>query len=291
MYKRIAALLVTYNPVIEDLISNIYSYHLQFDKIVLIDNSTVESKQTEIKNLIFFFKNIFIHQFFENTGIAKAQNFGMAYLTSLNFDFVVEIDQDSSLPLNYVSKITKSYYKIAKHDGNKIAGIGPLPFDSLNNEVYDGHAINVGIKFVQYTLSSALLINLNTFNLIGPKDESLFIDLVDWEWCWRAKKYGYLTYIDTDLIFNHTMGNRHISFLFFRFGIPVPLRHYYSFRNSLLMMTKNYVPLKWKVINLVKLIFKLLSYPILLDQRLSRLKYMLYGIRDFMKNKIGKFNG
>ena len=70
--------------------------------------------------------------------------------------------------------------------------IYPSKWRSPNKGLNNNRLINTYIK----DLSSSIIVNIINNNIIldvGLMDESLFIDWVDFEWCWRAKSKGYKT--------------------------------------------------------------------------------------------------
>jgi rhamnosyltransferase len=83
------------------------------------------------------------------------------------------------------------------------------------------------------------------------------------------------------------LGRGHKNFLFFKIGVPDPIRHYYQYRNSIILSRLNYVPVKWKLSRFIIHIFKLVFF-LFYDQRLIRLKYAIKGIKDGLFNKTGK---
>lgn len=251
-----------------------------------MDNSDDKYKQRLLKGLFTNKNNIHIITLGDNYGIAYAQNIGIQYAMKKGFEYFIEMDQDSKLPENYVKDIYISYRNLdVKY--NKIAGIGPK---AINKE--DGSSYNssfIGIKEVDITLSSGFFFTKKAFDSVGTKDESLFIDLVDWEWCWRAKSKGYKIFIDSTIKIDHMLGNGHKKIGCLKIGVPSPIRHYYQYRNSLYMMMKDYVPLGWKIKRFMIHLFKPMMYILFFDKKISRLKYLNQGIVDFFKNKKGKF--
>lgn len=280
MYN-VCIVLVTYNPNLEELEKNISSYIKQVKKVIVIDNSTT----IDIQNKINKFEKIHLISLGDNLGIAKAQNIGIKYAIEQNFDYIIEMDQDSSLPINYVKNILKTYNSLTKSE-KRIAGIGPKAVNKKDRSSYND-SFN-GVKEVDITLSSGFLITKQSFLEIGSKDEDLFIDLVDWEWCWRAKSKGYKVFIDYTLEIDHMLGDGHKKIGFIKIGLPSPIRHYYQYRNSLYLMQKNYIPFLWKVKRFLIHLLKPIIYIIFFDKKVERIKYLNRGIIDFLKNKKGK---
>jgi rhamnosyltransferase len=284
----VAILTVTYNPCLDTFLNNLRSYQSQVKTVIIVDNSTNNEIRDQIIALSNKFNNLVVITNYDNLGIAKAQNIGIKYIKDNNFEFLIEMDQDSSLNPTYVNQILISYQKLSNKNKN-IACLGPIAINSKTGEVYDGYLKDIGIINVDKTLSSGLLIKCTTLEIIGRKNEDLFIDLVDWDWCWRAKKLGYLTFVDTSLNILHELGDKHLRFFSLRIGIPSSIRHYYAFRNSLYLMNKEFVPFTWKVKTSFLLLMKLIIYPIILPSGLIRIKYMLRGINDYFLSKFGPY--
>ena len=158
---KIAIVVITYNPNLEEFKHNIKSYINQVPLIVIVDNSTNKNIQNEIKSISNEYNNIFIITLGDNLGIAKAQNIGIEQ----NFDYIIEMDQDSCLPNNYVNDIFESY-KILESQDNKIAGIGPLAINKETKEIY--HEVEDSSTFlieVSQTLSSGFFIPKKSFEI------------------------------------------------------------------------------------------------------------------------------
>jgi len=198
------------------------------------------------------------------------------------------MDQDSELPENYVNTLYNSFKKLTVlHE--LIAGVGPLSKNKNNDDIYlFNQNNNEEIIAVSETLSSGFMTSAKVYKLVGKRDENLFIDYVDWEWNWRAKSKNLTTFVDTNLIINHMLGDGHKSIFIWKVGIPNPIRHYYQYRNSFILLKYSYVPFIWKLKRIIVNIVKLLIYVLFFDQKIKRFKYIYLGIKDFFMNKKGK---
>lgn len=283
----IVIIVVTYNPNVDELKNNIDTYYGQSDFVILVDNSSSKEISESVIDAFKDYNNMHIITLGSNYGIAYAQNFGIKFAIEKGYRYFIEMDQDSKLPEKYVKHIYNSYVELQK-TGNNIAGIGPIAFNKKDNSQYHSRNSNSEIIEVDKTLSSGFFSSIEAINTVGFKNEDLFIDLVDWEWCWRAKSLGYKTYVDTTLKLPHMLGEGHKNFLFFKLGIPAPIRHYYQYRNALLLNKMKHVPLKWKIkrtlIHLLKPIFFLCFY----NKRIERFKYFAKGIKDGILGRSGK---
>jgi rhamnosyltransferase len=290
--NNICAILVTYNPNIEELKGNIESVINQVGKICIVDNSTDSILQERVVALQEF-ETIHVISNKGNFGIAFAQNIGMKWALEKGYEAFFLLDQDSKLMEKTVSNLVKEYnYLVSKH--KNIACIGPLAFDRDKTEEDIYHSYGTSderIIVVQQTLSSGSLIPKNAFIQIGGMEEDLFIDLVDYEWCWRAEKMGYSTYITKEVKMAHRLGEDRYHFLGKSIGVPSPIRHYYQFRNTLLMFNRSYVPLSFKIKYILILPLKFFFFTLFVKPRAERFKMISKGIIDALKGVKGNING
>ena len=233
-----------------------------------------------------------------NVGIAKAQNEGIRYAIENNFDYIFFLDQDSISPAGIVNSLVEGYELIAGK-GIKIGGIGPLPINRVTGKDYPVDIIgylqipdNIIVE-ARDLMNSASLINVRLFCEVGMMDESLFIDGVDHELCWRAYAKGYRFFINRNISLSHKLGEGDQRLFGKSIKIPTPFRTYYQYRNYFWLLRRKYVPLSWKVLNGIKYICKYFYYPIFCKSGSMYLKNMNRGIVDGIckKNRRPIFNG
>lgn len=286
---NVCAIVVTYNPNIIDLKENIDSVLDQVGMVCIVDNSTDTHIQKEI---LTFMKKEKIHIISNNGnyGIAFAQNIGMSWALENEYDAFLLLDQDSTLKRNSVTKLITGYHSLLDLN-KKVACIGPVAFDRDKSEDQLYHSYGSGDKNiieVQQTLSSGSLIPKESFINVGGMEEGLFIDIVDYEWCWRAKKKDYSTFVTNEVKMAHRLGEDRYHFFGMSIGIPSPVRHYYQFRNTIKMINRSYVPLNFKLKYILILPFKFLFFTIFIKPKYIRFKMMLKGIRDGFLGVDGK---
>lgn len=270
-----------YNPQQELLTASLDSLNKQVDEIFLGDNSV--NMPDFMATLLTLYPNVYYRGFKENLGIAEAQNRGIAYFQEKEFDFVLFMDQDSLAPKNLVISLLADYERL-QQTGIAIGGIGPRPFNRNEGKPYvgavkKGKLILPGITEVGEIISSASLIPMVHFKQIGGMESSLFIDGVDHEWCWRAKKIGgWRFFISEKVQLSHQVGEGDRPFILRKVAIPTPFRTYYQFRNYFRLVHRGYVPLYWKVSNGFKYSIKFFYYPLCVSPRISYMKQILKGI-------------
>ena len=257
---KIASLIVLYLPDKFNLINCISSQLHQVDKILIIANSKID------ENILLSFNDdrIEIVYNIENLGIAAAQNIGIRMLKDQKYDFVLLSDQDSNFPSNYVSDMSNKYFSLSKK--YKIAALCPLFFNSQNKKIYPmiKRILFLRIKFVNpkkinfvtEAISSGMFIPTKVFKDIGTLNEMLFIDWVDFEWCWRALNKNYKICVNSDLMINHELGIENNNFFTKKFPKFKYFRYYYIFRNGIyLSLFGRELPIFWRI-NIFFTVFK-----------------------------------
>lgn len=289
---KVCAVMVCFHPNIEELSSNIISIVDQVDQLFIVDNTEnpVNNDFLTEKHQV---KKIRWISLKDNLGIGAAQNVGIKLAIEENYDAVLLLDQDSNPPANIVSELVSGAMYL-KDQGIKIACIGPEIFNKNTNENYKplinkGTELNRDFVEKDVLISSGKLILTESAREIGLMDEALFIDLVDFEWCWRAKKYGYRIFNSKQVRMGHMVGSKNVKLLnLYTLLIPAPIRHYYQFRNNLLLLKRGYVPFKWKIKSIIERCIELIVYPLFVSPRIKRMNYIFRGILDGILGKKGK---
>lgn len=285
MSNNIYTILVAYNPDNEHLNRSIELLLKQTDMIVVCNNSSLDIE----------FNNHFIKvfNFGTNHGIAKAQNIGMQWAFDNGANFVLQMDQDSLVTDKMVNTLLNAYHTLIKL--NKSPGlVGPLESDidsgDINcNRIVDGTKIkHQPIWKVDETISSGSLIPAHVFEKCGGNDERLFIDLVDIEYCWRIQSKGYNTYVCTNALLSHKLGNGKKVKYHLPIGDHAPIRYYYQTRNLLLSLSYPHAPIIWKLTVIPRIIKTLFLSPFLLNNGKERVFYILKGIQAAVFSKYGK---
>lgn len=281
-----AIILTTYNPCSSSLKENLGSYVFQVGRIIVCDNTDNEAIALQVKQACSDYGNVIYLSMEGNRGIAYAQNKGIEFAISLGCNYFIEMDQDSKLGESFVSDITKTYSLLISNNLS-IAGVGPVAVSKEQGFIYHGYEWDSGVYMVDKTLSSGFFFSKHAYRLVGGKDELLFIDLVDWDWCWRARSKSLNVVVDTSIKIEHMLGDGHKDVLGFKVGLPAPVRLYYQYRNSIYMLSKTHVPFVWKLKRVGILILKVPYYLIFANRRLERLGYIFDGLISAFKKNMG----
>lgn len=283
--KKIYSILVAYNPDLKELNQAVARLTKQTNIVVVCNNSNYE--------VTFQSEQIKVFNFKENLGIARAQSIGMKWAFENEADFILQIDQDSIPHDNLVEKLLESYEKLISKN-YRVGLIGSQDYDKDSKEyskaiiTKEENIEGTNYSIVPDILSSGSLISKSIYDLVGGMDDDLFIDIVDFEYCWRIRDKGYVIIKNKDALLGHKLGDGQKKlFGLININIGSAFRHYYQFRNILIMMNRKYVPFKWKISQIVKLLLKLIFYPIGLKDGYVRFRFMLLGIKDFFLDKKG----
>lgn len=279
MRRKITAVIVTYNPDVDCLKEILDKLQFQGCSICVVNNSR-QALDIQIQD-------IYVINFFENKGIAFAQNAGMEWAFRENSsEFVLQMDQDSIPADDLVESLVLAWDELKKL-GLNVGLIGSQDIDR-DTKVVSNARFNKGKKIsgtdllhVSEVLSSGSLIPKSTFDQVGGPDAKLFIDLVDFEYCWRISDNGMLVVKNPDSLIFHRLGDGQVKILgFLKVGLPKPFRHYYSIRNTVYLILFGKAPFFWKASNSVKVLFKLTIYPISLPQGKERFSFIWKGLKD-----------
>ena len=204
----------------------------------------------------------------ENAGIAKAQNVGTRYiLRHTEATHVVFLDQDSTVLTSYPQDIANCFEKIKK-DFPRLAFLGPATENKETGREYKSvihkdHALSTDFIPRRELISSGGCATREVLQEVGLNDERLFIDYVDFEWCWRAASKGYICGFTPSVTIRHMVGQKTIYVCGYTIIVSAPFRYYYQFRNHLWLSRRGYVPLQWKINHAIKHLARLIYFPLL----------------------------
>lgn len=268
------ASVITYNPNIELLCENLAVVIPQVKRVVIIDNSSRNVDELE-KNIEEKFKeNVILKKNETNNGIAKALNQAFMYCENYKCNWLFTLDQDSICSIDIISKL----YSCISSD---VGIVGPDILYVNNENIDRGNRSNEEVIEVDWVITSASLTNVSAWKKIGGFDEKLFIDSVDYDFCYRLKKNGYKILKKTDIKLKHSLGKLKCRKIFKKIIYVTnhtPLRRYYMVRNVIYLDRK--LKVKRAGLYILKLFFKILFFE---DNKLDNIKNILKGVIDSRK--------
>ena len=292
------ALVVTYGPDTGKLRELLEACNPQVARVLVIDNGSDAACTEWIQK--HSGGNVSCLLLRKNLGVAAAHNRGIAWARERGATHVVLFDQDSIPAPDMVERLL-SAANLLESQGKKVAAVGPEFFDPryLNPARFvrlRGFWIeknrcrsDTELRQADYIITSGSLISLTAIEMIGGLDERLFVDYIDIEWGLRARALGYHCHGVCSAKMRHNLGDDPVRLLGIFRMVPVrsPLRHYYLFRNAVLLYKRRNVPFLWKLNDGFRLFLKYIFYFTFATPRWAHLKMMSCGIWHGIQGRSG----
>lgn len=284
MDVKLAGCVILYNPD-KDVIRNIESYIKSLEKLYIIDNQNGEFITNELKNK---YDNVEIIKHSENMGIAYSLNEVLS-LCQNEYTHLLTMDQDSCFDIGIMDKYKKA---IPSFDWEKTLGVGPKILDYSTPP----KCSDLSYQETMGVITSGNIISVKNAINIGGFDEKLFIDEVDYDFCYRGILKNYKVYIyNSGIYLKHSLGNMIERFFIYRTLKCMNhnyIRKYYIMRNRFYVYKKYHaINEKFFVKNYLKanarLIFDILFFE---EDKFRKLKWALIGAKDFLFGNMGKKN-
>lgn len=288
MQSLASAIIITYNPNVDVLRSNVISLLASpfIKEIIIVDNGSLNNLDSLRDK-----QGVIIMYLGTNRGIATAQNIGLRIVQKSSSKYALLLDQDSEIESELVEKLINGFQELTLC-GYKLAAVGPRPYDlfeekKMKPRIQRDKNISNNYSITKQIIASGKLINMDALNEVGMMEDDLFIDGVDHEWCWRAGKYGYTIAIIENAIMKHRLGDGRGKFLGVTYKIGSPIRLYYQFRNILLLSRRTYVPLYWKIRCLMGMLLRFIIFSFKEKDSKIRRYYMIKGLVSGLRKDKG----
>ncbi|MDR0602911.1 MAG: glycosyltransferase, partial [Bacteroidales bacterium] len=250
MIEPIAPIVIWYNP--ENLgedtaVKNILTYSGLFNKVYIIDNS-LDNNSRLAKRI----PNSRYIPNFNNLGIATALNQGCEAASGDDYAWAMTMDQDSSWNgiclSKYINEVNRIY-----HIDNLVRSFSPKTVHqkeirsvlgtikrSLLKKIKPEKNNDDGkdeFEYVDRVISSGNIIHLEMWKTIGGFNDELFINDVDYDFCYRAIQKGYKIVKIYVCNMYHVDGEPRRTFFPHAFWYHKE-RIYYSIRNKYFILNK-----------------------------------------------------
>ena len=289
--SKVAAIIVSYNPD-KNLLDSVNLLISQVEKIIIVDNGSIEEKRKDISS-IKDIDNERIEIIFneENLGIATALNIGVREALKQGFNWILTMDQDSKASKDMVEKMFEVYNNIDEKERKSILSIFPNFVDKRIQSIEENSVMNT-YEYVDADITSGNLVNSEVFDKVGFFDDSLFIDLVDTDFCMRLNEKNIKMIKVRDAILYHSLGeSQSVKSIFGKFNTSnhSALRRYYMTRNRFYIWEK-YKDLNSFTLNRDKKLFKKEFIKIILGEKdkVNKIKMVFKGYKDYKKGIRGK---
>ncbi len=254
MRDPLAAVIVRFNPP-PGFDQRVAHTAAQCDFTVVVDNGSSHAWSPDPAHLP---ASESLHQLHNagNLGIATALNQGIRYAARRGARSVFLLDHDSTPLPGCVGRLQRT---LRQHDDMPVAAAVPRiryghPDIRCRWPATSGSGHSVRFRFVygarvtqpvpvDLAISSGMLLDVEHWQRLGGFDENLFIDLVDTDYCLRARRQGLRILAEPRAIVQHSLGDVEKRTLFGRM-VAYPthhnaLRHYYISRNRIALIRRH----------------------------------------------------
>ncbi len=288
---KIISVIVTYFPNPEHLVDLCQTLFDSNSSVILVDNS----EEFILPANLAVMPHCIIIKLHENMGIAKAQNVGIKLALESGADIIVFFDQDSKPTPQFIPSL------LVGLNNDAPCVVAPVCLDDVTGVELPSFRIN-GFGFpekvfsdqssapipVDLVISSGSAATASTFKAAGMMDESLFIDYVDFEWCFRCREKGIPIRVLPQATMRHSIGQKSIKFGFMGGSVHSAHRSYYKVRNCFLLFRKPTISWKYAARETgVMLIHFILSLPYVSDKH-AYVKILFKGISHGLQGLTGK---
>ena len=271
--NEITLILISYKS--EKIIYNFIKKIPSRIKTIIVENSQNHELKKSIEQN---YKNISVY-IKENNGVSSALNFAVEKIETKYF---LQISPD--IEINFEN--LEIFLNYAKKLDDRFAALGPrfLNVKEKSHKQIDEKLESGKIDSVH---GSCMFINKENFEKIGKFDENFFLYFEETEYCYRAKKNGYISYqindikaksIGRSVETNNNEEKKLNNILIWHF---IWSKYYFSKkkRGKLLSLTI-FIPL------LLRMNLRIFLYKILKDDiSLEKYKYRLNGLISSMRGK------
>lgn len=233
----VVAIVAAYRPPAE-LAGRVAALARQVDHVIVVDDGSPAGSE-EVFAAVRQAGARLIRQG-QNTGIAAALNSGIEAARALGADFVLTLDQDSSLSEGYVVNALATWQR-ATEAGLPVGFVAAASYGKASTPTWPS---NDGFVHAFDPMQSGSLIPVSTLDALGVLDEALFIDGVDSEFTARARAHGMAVLVGEGCAMEHDLGRREpVTFFGRRIGRLTynhhsALRVYYITRNGSVLVAR-----------------------------------------------------
>lgn len=276
----------------QEVVARINALFLQgVGAVVVVDNTPFPPFFSDL-SLEAFVKSPTIITNRKNLGIARALNQGCFEALRQGYRWATTLDQDTAVNGFFVRDLLTVYEQIVVHD-RKIAVLGANYVDRNMGRPAHNVIASKSASKVKDVITSGSLMSLEVFAELTGFDERMFIDMVDTDYCFRARRAGYSVWRTSAILMQHSIGNvSPCCIAGFQFTLPnhLPERRYYIFRNTLLVVRRyGLIDPAWAIGLLFEYLPKLaVKACIFENKRFANFKFICLGIFDFICSRYSR---
>ena len=287
--QSVCAVIVTYHPNAK-MMENLSNVLAQVQGLVVVDNGSNLDELEALRKAsrILGFRLI---ENGKNLGIAEALNQGVRSAKNESYPWVVLFDQDSKVTEGFICQMFADWW--SHPDRERVGSLHPRYVDpDTGTEAAVPRDIDGSLLL---PMTSGALMPLWIFENVGWFASEYFIDLVDWEYCFRVKSAGFLVAESRHARLVHAAGSPANTTVLGRAFHPShhsAIRRYYISRNSIAFYREYFLKFPVKVLYCICRQFRELLVCLIAERdRRRKFHNFLLGTWDGLTGKMGERKG
>lgn len=291
----VAGVVCLYRPRLDELDRLLDAVLPQVTALWLVDDGTPEPERTSLRAFVAGWlgksSQLNIRYLERNSGLAAALNRGIEAVRDNDpcLTHCLLLDQDSVPAADMVRQLLRAEAQLTDCD-HRVAAVGPALEDRAGRTlvVSAGRSVLPAIDRVDLLPTSGTLVRLSVFTSVGLMDESLFIDNVDLDWCYRSAALGKAIFRANDARLSHCIGERKRIAGCLDVVTHGPDRLYYMTRNRIRLYRRSHTPWQWIARDIPRLLGKTLLFGCFVAPRLDYVRAVLGGLVDGARDVGGR---
>ena len=203
--SRAVAVIPSYNPAPADLRSLAATLLDQGMDVVVADDASPCTADPVLRQVSALGAHVVRHE--RNAGIARSLNDGWAFARQSGARWLLTVDQDSTIPLDYARRLLAAAEEAVDVLGlHSVGAVAPESIDDASGMLAYPVSRVSGLPSTPEVIQSGALWSVAALDAIGGFDESFGIDAVDAAACVRLRASGRRILLAPGLSIGHRVG-------------------------------------------------------------------------------------
>lgn len=227
----------------------------------------------------------------ENLGVARALNGFAQWAHAHGAKWAIAFDEDSQIDAKNLSALISEFRNLkaaeVEASTSPLAAMGPQLIDARSQQPMPQFSPYGLIRkrllpshIADHLITSAMLFDLQAYHAIGPFNEPYFIDLVDIEWCLRARAQGFGLRVAQGAFLKQRIGLKTHTIFGRSLYVHQPERNYFMVRNALWLIRFAPIRCSRRINEAMHLVLRIAHILIFGDGRANRMRTIGRGVRS-----------
>jgi GT2 family glycosyltransferase len=272
---------------------------LPIAEIIVVDNASTDGTSEMLAR---DFPQVTVLTLPTNEGVGGGYACGLEYaVDKRNYSWVWTLDQDSIPATDCLETLLAARERLSPAIVKRLGILAPISVNTANGQAYRAWQWREGVVALSSTesidigmadlvISSGSLIAAEAVKQAGLPRKDFFMDFVDFEYCLRLRRLGFLISVVKRAVLVHSIGRSEDK----RFlGIPWswtihnPWREYYKVRNQTYTIWYDYPTWRAKLYLARKFVRHACGVLLFDSQKIQRLAFMFAGLKDGIRGRLG----